>query len=822
MAFRRVHAALRQHDSRLLRKLAGRRSAKKNLSMYWAKDGLVHIHKHIDNLDALDCEYVDMRHVPVDDCDCDLYCELLAPEFSPHNNFVARRYVCGRRRGADEMIADIGFQITSRWRLEDDGSLVENDNVSLFMSALQATEGMHFCNSYTIPSYRHDCPTQSNSHLLDGWDPIVCSHLIEAYRQWDLEFFKLMVPGMRITRDECRRSVWHEVKFGAQFATGTPYNMTTVNGEIPSLKILALRKCSPFNQVFGRNKRGPNSIYSMTDLFPTKHLKEVSKHNHPTHTTNRYLRGIAGMIPGALEIMYDVTGWSALKATEIFEWTENLVHDAAPPLKTAYGYRPGLPGTNKVTVKVSPTHHVEYSVDGPKARNIDYAKHEAIKCFEQAAEGKVEIPEIYYTNARKPEVFNSRNDRENEKFNLKNRIFTIPSCVLLLCSMIVNGFRQKVERGDHIAIGHNWFWGGAERIARLLNYDRAGQVIELADFWRYDKTILAHLLLLYSSFASYYYADKGDIEILLNMVDAVASALAIKPITFIGNVCKLMMGVMPSGAYETSHGDSWINLFLFCVFFTYSTIRHPHMAADMKRDFKNKVIMYIVYGDDNLSSYPRKYKHILGIQERRKFFLKFFDMKLRDCETHDFHDGLPGIFTRVDRVTGKVLHQGPMFLQNSFVHKSDVWNVPSGACEVLPYRSHWKTMTKFAFGSGEPRVAIDFVAASIGHAYDTKGTNPIAYRFCRFMYEYWLSRTGSAWESVRRQILQQTYSRATTKLFKKCGMPPEIIGQGFPTRAKLLSMHVWDPDTFNNGAYKACYNMRHAGKHPSQDRKSVV
>jgi hypothetical protein len=345
-----------------------------------------------------------------------------------------------------------------------------------------------------------------------------------------------------------------------------------------------------------------------------------------------------------------------------------------------------------------------------------------------------------------------------------------------------------VERGNHIRIGLNWFYGGALSVADHMNYYMLAMLWGELDFRSLDKTIKMQLLAIYTSMAGYYYKKDGDWRIYDKIRNRALRSLCMKIFHVYGGLWRILFGVMPSGAYETSHGDSWIVLFIYFLFFCTVMEEYPQYEQEIMAYLTKKIISIMVYGDDSLYCYPKRLAHILSIHKFAHFVEVYFDMKCRDVEEYD------SLFSDPDLRTGTFMRtekkkKRSVFLQISFVKREDV-TTRTDVCKVLPYRSFRKTYTKFAFGKGSERVHADGVMTATGMAYMSMGTNRMAYEFARFMYEYFLSKCGN----MTYDEIFETYgnNHDLTTLMRKQGMSIHELSQGFPTIDHLLDMHVYN------------------------------
>lgn len=757
--------------------------------MNFSENGVVHLHR--ERAGEYTGPIADMRHVCAEDCTCNLQLYITASQCTVQRLFCAERFVAGKRQTLESMWCSLRTQLSATYRIVE-GVVKINDYSTNYQSAVSAIHTLPLQNCVRIPPVSLHATPASNKKLYPHKD------LVLAYKQWDYHWLRRYVPDLSIK--ELVDKVWMEVKYGHEvYNQGISWSHSeraAVEG-VPSLRTLALRKVSAFNRALGGNELGPHAIYTLQDAYPKKKVKEIKKYNRPTHIGSQMSGVLAGSMFNALTMMYKCTGWNLMKKGREYKWSAEKSADHHVPLTSSAGFRPGP----RIEVDVNSAHRIVYHTLGKKREQIQYGRKYFAEFMQRLMEEPQLLDEPYYINTDKEEILGSEDKAEFTKLTEKLRQFNIPTITAHLAAVECNSLRHAVERGNHILIGHKWSDGGAYHIAKFLRYEDLDAIIDGADFSRYDKSISKWMLELSTSMASYYYDDGGDIEVYLRLVEAVASNISVKVINLLERIWVLMIGVMPSGAYETSHTDSWINLMLFYLFCeTKMATMPPKQAKRMRRDMLANIVTFVVYGDDHLCRYPSRYYKWINVHERKKWLFKYCNMTLRDCEVYRSYDGIPALITVVDPLTGQMIKKGPVFLQHYFIARECVSSELKDLPPVLPYRTTFKTFYKFPFGSGAPREPVDYVMASIGHAYDTRGTNPVTYDFCRFMHTFWIRKMANPQKELRTAIARGGMSKTITKLYRKAGIPVECLLDGFPTMAQLQAKNVYDSEAHINVA----------------------
>jgi hypothetical protein len=134
------------------------------------------------------------------------------------------------------------------------------------------------------------------------------------------------------------------------------------------------------------------------------------------------------------------------------------------------------------------------------------------------------------------------------------------------------------------------------------------------------------------------------------------------------------------------------------------------------------------------------------------------------------------------------------FLSKYFVDR-DLITTRKDLPKVLPYRHFSKIIKKYAHGDGSSRTTVDYILAAIGMVYDSFGTNPLSYDFCYFMYTRNMAALGvSDFFDLVTRYRDSFTGKSLDNMLKKCGIPLSELKDGFPSKRKLLDMHINDPD----------------------------
>jgi len=213
----------------------------------------------------------------------------------------------------------------------------------------------------------------------------------------------------------------------------------------------------------------------------------------------------------------------------------------------------------------------------------------------------------------------------------KLRPFYILSVFQYLMAAMCLMFRQLVERGRVIKIGINFWFGGATALAMSVGFDDPNVIFEDGDFKHLDSTIHMILLMLYVTQASVYFNWNGmtdtNAKLLKCFFRVCAERLSIKVTHMFSTIWRVIYGGMPSGAFETSHGDSWIVAFLYFLYVRQVMERYPERVSQLRELYRLFRCGIIVYGDDHVLFTHRDVHDIINETGFARFVAVFWGMK---------------------------------------------------------------------------------------------------------------------------------------------------------------------------------------------------
>jgi len=269
------------------------------------------------------------------------------------------------------------------------------------------------------------------------------------------------------------------------------------------------------------------------------------------------------------------------------------------------------------------------------------------------------------------------------------------------------------------------------------------------------------------------------------MTEYLATNIAARIVNFFGELWALVVGKMPSGAWETSHGDSFIVVLWFCCFVVMQAKKAPmNIRQELLRQVATAAMAYAVYGDDsalaqdasevwmycNMHLFARWCKVYLGVTLR--------DIRVKIPFLSDF-------------LGGQIKKNGLVYLKQRFVH-----NYKHGVgkqAKYLPIRPMEEYVSKAVWGR-EPksRDVFDFTLSIMGHAYGTHGSNTFAYMWLKNAFKHCLPHMEGQGISMAQLIGRADPDAQEMKKFRLAGITLDTIKGGFPTMQDLTERNEFD------------------------------
>jgi hypothetical protein len=552
---------------------------------------------------------------------------------------------------------------------------------------------------------------------------------------------------------------------------------------IPSLAHLAFNVISPYKLAFGTYKGRPpvNSSSVNLENKVVEFVRQMSRDQEPSPA----LIGLIELVPAVKDLVYtilDTKKYLNTVAPKIDLMTE--IDDM--PLHTGAGINPGrkkLGMLNGVPIEINPR--------GKKRENLEASVEMIADFVEEAKKPFITWSStVKYENVPCP-MSVRKDDAAYAKHMLKMRMFVIPNLVCILMERMLAKPRMILEK-KRIRIGHKWVWGGMDELFNILNPNKKKRMYFDGDFSKWDLSIRRILIEIYRSESMAYFDRSKDpdlYDIMSSMADEIAKSVIDRLQHIYADIWARVEGHVPSGAFETSIMNSWINLFLHCWFCVSKIVKMSPKQQKKAWAGLLEAVIYVVYGDD----------HVLSIDMEDPFWLKHFSYReyvdwLRDVfgmivrdisQSHQFHSEVKD---------GLVIKRGIIFLKHYAVLNSST--LP-GQATYLPWRSYYEILPKIAWGR-EPgrRDLIDVALSIIGHVYGTYASDRTSYDLLFCLWELLSkiveSRTNGG--PLHLSVLAAATDRWDNKRFAQYGLSVEHFDGKFPTWETLVSKNVYIAD----------------------------
>jgi len=331
-----------------------------------------------------------------------------------------------------------------------------------------------------------------------------------------------------------------------------------------------LQMSSVFNIAFTGNMYADYTFGSLEDLYPEKIAQSMAKFDRPTKDLNSECKAIAHLLPAAFRRLYKYMGTTEQFGKHIFD--PAMVRMNAP-MNSSAGARAGRGKVKGVTPNGVPW---EQSVNGRKLEQRDYAYTRYTEIVIQAYSKVPDDSDAGWIIAPKSEIFNSAGkvgQHETSVHRQKLRHYNISFFTSYLVELHVLYLRQMLERGRMIRIGMSWWKGGGLQVFLDMNGDDPDMVYSDGDVSNYDMSVKRTFMEFYVGSAGVYNRESNVSHVYRNLQKFVLRRLTRRMTHMYGNVWRVILGGMPSGAFSTSHGDSWILAAMFFFSFLSMSVR---------------------------------------------------------------------------------------------------------------------------------------------------------------------------------------------------------------------------------------------------------
>jgi len=647
-------------------------------------------------------------------------------------------------------------------------------------------EAIGYINSYDFSTLSTvDNPVMKEeaffrSQILPGGTMKSCEPIVDSPARWPQE---VVLQGLHPqVKNALRRADFRYLKYRFKFMHISWSTMKRIWGEegdqVLSLQELCLRQESMFHWACGETCGRPHVVAAMANLYPQKMARAILSMSRPD--VGDAPRDAFKFLNEAMDVLY--------RKMRVDLTRKDVYRLTMASLKDMYmGASNGRSNGEKRTIRPNVDHPEEVKVS-PNGKKIDTFEQEVDAILEYLRTGKE--PNIPWVTPPKDENFvgfdKQVSPEKMAQWKEKLRVFNIPCSIYILMERLVSHIRMFRERGWVIRIGHKWSHGGADTLARCLgvNLDNAfiHQMCE-GDAKLYDQTVVEQWVNLYwSTMSNFVDPNSEDYPVFEQIVKFLLKNMIMRISQLFGSVWGFVRGGVPSGAYNTSHMDSWIMAMYFCLFAVHQ-IHHapPEDQEELEMELLS-IVMIIVYGDDHLYNKGTGKGSIHFSATNFKSFMKqYFNVDMRDVK-----DGIP-FCSRVK--DGWVIGWGATFLKHQFI-VNPLRNQP-GQPTFLPFREWREYIVRAVWGRvTKPRDCIDTMLSVVGHAYGTYASNEAAYLRLQMFYAELLIASGVT-EDLQA-VLHSRIKLDDLKKLRQMGLTVEEVVSGFPSWHTLVSKNIKD------------------------------
>jgi len=718
-------------------------------------------------------------------CRCDLTVKFRSDLRLPL--IYIKRVIEGKMKTTQEMLMEAKSKIDGTCDVRN-GVILKRRQGQTDEEALKfAIDATGYTNIRFIPAPMMTSLPYSNSPMRP-----VESRIEEALEGADMLYFK--ERGIRENKMWYRNRVWRPyLNFCPWHAKRAKLIEERERLNIPTLKELAMRKISGYNIALGTTEGRPHIISSMDNLDGNKSIEAMAKHARPADILTEPLKKSLEVVPEALTLMYNAMGTLNKLSTE----------EPVVSIKRCDGmYLGASSGSYLEQVKV-----FEIMGEGEEASLIRKASqkkvhshHAVMYSIADFLAGYEPLQSIFTQNMKNEhytDVGQKQKTRESwEKWLAKVRTYEIPSEFFIGLERITNMTRMLLERGLLISVGMKWARGGADYLAKRLGI-KFGEEWKKAfgdgDFSSLDQSIhYIFIQLFYQMAGVYYKRDHPSYAEMMRAIDFIARTVAARVVRFFQRLWAIVIGKMPSGAWMTSHGDSWIVGLWFFMFGVMKIMKAPQeMREKMEADLISRVINIVVYGDDHIMTTDRG-------NTQQYFNMIQFSLWCKVYLGAEMRDIRPDVPYTVQTRNGYRTSEGIVYLKHYNVRNRSFYQEGGQQPYYLPYRSMSDYQIKSVWGREcKDRDIYDFILSLIGHSYGTYGSNFNAYSWLKAAYVSAfriLEKDGITPQDTLGTAINRSHTNIDyVKKARQADISMENLQKGFPTWETLIKKNVYDP-----------------------------
>jgi len=243
----------------------------------------------------------------------------------------------------------------------------------------------------------------------------------------------------------------------------------------------------------------------------------------------------------------------------------------------------------------------------------------------------------------------------------------------------------------------------------------------------------------------------------------------------------VMTGVMPSGIFSTSDGDSYIVLLLICFYIEWEREKRQRDLAWIDAELAKGKLVSAVYGDDHVLGISKMLRRVFSEQGFADYVKEYWCMEIRNVRMD-----LPVL---TDIKNDFVVKPGVIFLQRHLIKKPS--HMPEKAAAIVPWKEAVRHFTRIPWDKEGIFHFSRVLCSIIGHAWDSLGTNLTAYQELCFLWNEVVGALGLTAVTLEELLrAEMKNEKVRTEWVKKIGMSMKDMLR-FPGLEELTCRHEY-------------------------------
>jgi len=353
-------------------------------------------------------------------------------------------------------------------------------------------------------------------------------------------------------------------------------------------------------------------------------------------------------------------------------------------------------------------------------------------------------------------------------------------------------YGDEMDAYDEFETGYN----DSSTINKTYVWARSGtMMVADGDVAALDLHINSMMLMIYMMMGSLWIIkeDTHMYRMYQYLLEGCAEQLAGKCVRWLKDFI-FLIGVMPSGSIETSHGDSWIvGVMMYLTFIFYKMrVSVREVRRKIWKALCDRKLAILITGDDFVMAYPRDLDNIIGIDQFCEYCTQVYHMTFK--QKNKYHSLLTYLRVVNSQVVS-VVYQGPIYLKRSWIlaRNFNLEMTDPEIATIVPWRPFIQYKWRMAIPKDNQDLYCKNLARLIGLAYDSLGIEPITYDTLFYMFRVTYNRSLILFKNkgALDERLQQWVDE-DKKYYYKVGI--KSVEARFPSRKRLLARSHYNRD----------------------------